>query len=118
MDKRLVLAEPYKCPTQVFGTLLLLLVPSGHPVFDQVTWLKLAPAAAAPFRLAPLRLAPLRLAPLRLAPDRLAPVRLAPLRLAPDRLALARLAPFRFSPIPSQGAHGEPRLSSHPVSPR
>jgi hypothetical protein len=64
---------------------LLLLVPSGQVVFDQITFVRLV--------------VPVVMAPLRLALAKSAPFRLAPLRLAPLRLALAKSAPFRLAPL-------------------
>ena len=88
--------KSYRCPRQVLPWLLLL-VPSGQLVLDQITLFRFAPVRLAPVRLAPLRLAFARLAPDRSAPDRLAPVRLAPLSLAWLRLVPVRLAPLRLA---------------------
>ena len=81
----------------------LLLVRSGHMVFDHVTPDRLLP----PYSEAPPRLAldrsPETSASVRFAPVKLAPIRWASSRSEPVKLALLKSSPLRFAPLRGPG---------------
>ena len=85
---------------------VLVFVPLGQMVLDQIAPVKFARVSYAPERFALVRFARLRYATVRSARVRFAPVRFARVRYAPVRFALVRfarprIATVRFAPVRS-----------------